>query len=230
MMDFSKLETKLGVTFKDKDSLQQAFVHRSYVNENPDFELDHNERLEFLGDAVMELVVTDYLFRNYQDPEGKLTAWRAALVNTKMISQVARELGFNDYLMLSRGETKDTGKARECILANTFEAVIGAIYLDQGYKKTDSFIDEFLLTKLPRILEEKLYIDAKSFFQEESQEQLGITPTYDVLKEWGPDHAKNFKIGVFLEEEMAGQAQGRSKQEAQEKAARQALENKGWLE
>jgi len=229
MKDFSPLEKKLNISFKNKDLLIQAFVHRSYLNENPDFYLEHNERLEFLGDAVLELVVTNYLFRNYpKESEGMLTNWRAALVNSKMLARIAEELGFNDLLLLSKGEAKETGKARQFILANTFEAFVGALYLDQGYESCEKFIKTYLIKELPRILELGLFRDAKSRFQEEAQERVGITPTYKVLSESGPDHAKNFVIGVFLEKELVAKGEGSSKQEAEEEAAKKGLTVKGW--
>lgn len=229
MKDFSLFEKKLNIKFKNIDFLIQAFVHRSYLNENPKFHLFHNERLEFLGDAVLELVVTEFLYKEYpQKPEGELTNWRAALVNAKMLSEIARNLEFNDFLLLSKGEEKEIGKARQYILANTFEAVIGAIYLDQGYKACDKFIAKNLLTELPIIIEKGLFKDVKSSFQEESQERVGITPTYKVLEEWGPDHAKHFIIGVFLKDELVAKGEGSSKQEAEEDAAKNALEIKCW--
>lgn len=229
MKELPTLEKSLSVKFKNKDLLTQAFVHRSYLNENPGFYLYHNERLEFLGDAVLELVVTENLYNDYPDkPEGELTSWRAALVNAKMLSSIAKELGFNDYLLLSRGESKETGKAREYILANTIEAFIGALYLDQGLKGAEKFIRKNILSKLPHVLESKIFQDAKSRFQEIAQEKVGITPTYTVLKEWGPDHAKNFRIAIFLDKEEVAQGEGSSKQEAQQEAAQHALENKGW--
>jgi ribonuclease III len=229
MVDFSEFEKKVGLKFKKRDLLVQAFCHRSYLNENPDSNMENNERLEFLGDAVMELIVTEYLFGKYPEKsEGELTNWRAALVNAKMLSETANELGFNDYLLLSKGETKETGKARQYILANTFEALIGAAYLDSGYRKCRDFIVKNLIVKLPEIIEKGLFKDAKSSFQEEAQERVGITPTYKVLKEWGPDHSKNFIVGVFLNSELAGEGQGSSKQEAEVEAAKAALEAKGW--
>jgi ribonuclease-3 len=229
MKDFSIFEKKLNLKFKNIDFFIQAFVHRSYLNENPKFHLHHNERLEFLGDAVLELVVTEYLYKKYpQKPEGELTNWRAALVNAKMLSEIAKNLEFNDFLLLSRGEEKEVGKARQYILANTFEAVIGSIYLDQGYKICDKFIGKNLLKELPRIIEEGLFKDVKSSFQEEAQERVCITPTYKVLEEWGPDHAKHFIIGVFLKDEMVTKGEGSSKQEAEEDAAKNALETKRW--
>jgi ribonuclease-3 len=228
MKELSKLEKKIGIVFKNKDLLQQALVHRSYLNENPDFNLDHNERLEFLGDAVLELIVTEYLYKKYPNPEGELTSWRAALVNAKKLAEVAEEIEINDFLMLSRGEAKDKGRARQYILANALEALIGSIYLDSGLLAAKKFIEENIVNHLPEILEAGAYRDAKSVFQEEAQERVGITPSYDVLEEWGPDHAKHFKVGVFLEEEKIAEGEGVSKQEAQQKAAEAALVAKGW--
>lgn len=228
MKDLSKLEKKLNIKFNNQDLLLQALVHRSYLNENPKFRLDHNERLEFLGDAVLELIVTEYLYNHYSNPEGELTNWRAALVNAHILSEIATGLGFNDYVLLSRGETKDTGRARQYILANASEAIIGAIYLDQGLKKVKEFINQYVISHLPEILKEGAYRDAKSIFQEEAQERAGITPTYEVLKEWGPDHAKKFLVGVFLNSELVAQGEGASKQEAQLEAAKEALAAKEW--
>lgn len=229
MVDFSKLEKKIGLKFKKKDLLTQAFCHRSYLNENPDANLENNERLEFLGDAVLELIVTEYLFEKYpKKSEGELTNWRAALVNAKMLSEIAQELGFNDYLLLSKGEAKEMGKARQYILANTFEALVGAAYLDSGYNKCRDFLRKNLIVKLPEIIEKGLFKDAKSRFQEEAQERTGITPAYKVIKEWGPDHAKHFIIGVFLNNELVADGEGSSKQEAELEAAKNALEAKGW--
>ncbi|MCD6402607.1 ribonuclease III [bacterium] len=227
--DFSLFEKKIGIEFKNKNLLIQAFCHRSYLNENPDFPLGHNERLEFLGDAVLELVVTEYLFKEYPEKtEGELTNWRAALVNARELSKVATELGFNDFLLLSKGEEKETGKARRYILANTFEALIGAFYLDKGYKDCQKFIKKYVIKDLPYILEAGLFKDAKSRFQEAAQERVGITPTYEVLKEWGPDHAKHFVVGAFLGKELVAKGKGSSKQEAEERAAEEALKIKGW--
>jgi len=229
MQDFEVLEKKLGVRFKNKNLLKQAFTHRSYLNENPDFGLEHNERLEFLGDAVMELVVTEHLFKDYPEKsEGDLTNWRAALVNAKMLTTVADELGFNDFLLLSRGETKELGKARAYILANTFEAFLGAFYLDSGYEVCDKFIQENLLVRIKDIIRDGSYKDAKSKFQEEAQERVSITPSYKVIKEEGPDHEKNFTVGVYLDKDLIAEGHGSSKQEAEESAARLALEVKDW--
>lgn len=229
MKEFEKLEKKIGVNFKNKDLLTQAFCHRSFLNENPDAVLENNERMEFLGDAVLELIITEYLYQKYpKKSEGELTNWRAALVNSKMLGDLAQELDFNDYLLLSKGEEKELGKARQYILANSFEALIGSIYLDSGYKKCQKFIEKNLVKKLPEIIEEGLFRDAKSHFQEEAQERVGITPNYNVLKESGPDHAKHFIIGVFLGQTLVAQGKGFSKQEAEENAAKNALEIKKW--
>jgi len=229
MKDFTLLEKKLKTHFKDKELLKQAFVHRSYLNENPDSGLEHNERLEFLGDAVLELVITEHLYKEHPDkPEGELTNWRASLVNAKMLMTVAEELGFNEFLLLSRGEAKELGKARQYILANTFEAFVGALYLDSGYDSCDAFISECLLPRLPEIISKKLYKDAKSHFQEEAQERVSITPSYRVVKEWGPDHQKKFTVGVFLGSEKVAEGDGSSKQEAEEEAAKAALAAKQW--
>lgn len=226
--NLNKLETNLGIIFKDKNLFQQAFVHRSYLNEHPKCGLEHNERLEFLGDAVLELAVTNHLYKNYSNSEGELTIWRAALVNSKMLAKIATGLGFNDYLLLSKGETQDTGRARQFILANTFESLVGAIYLDQGFEKAGKFIEKNLIAELPDILEKKLYYDPKSRFQEGAQDKMGITPTYEVLAESGPDHAKQFIVGVFLGEQMIAKGKGPSKQAAQEKAAEAGIKKKSW--
>ncbi|MBI2099276.1 ribonuclease III [Candidatus Uhrbacteria bacterium] len=227
--DFSSFEEKLGVSFRDKNLLIQSLVHRSYLNEHPDFHLGHNERLEFLGDAVLELVVTEYLYEHYPNPEGELTNWRAALVNAIILADVAKELEVEKYLYLSRGEAKDSAsKARQYILANAFEAIVGSMYLDLGMEQCKVFIGERVLSRLPNILENKLYLDPKSRFQEAAQERLGVTPTYRVLDEKGPDHAKWFKIGVYLGSELIASGEGTSKQEAQVDAAAHALEEKKW--
>lgn len=229
MSDLSVLEARLGVKFKNQEHLRQAVVHRSYLNEHPDFPLGHNERLEFLGDAVLELVVTEFLYRNYPNPEGELTNWRAALVNAVMLAEVTGELEVEEHLYLSRGESKDAGsKARQYILANAFEAIVGALYLDQGMEACRGFIDAKLLVRLPYILEHQLYLDPKSRFQEAAQEKLGITPSYKVLEESGPDHARHFVVGIFLGDQLVAKGEGTSKQEAQVAAAQQAIAVKGW--
>jgi len=223
-----ELQKKIGIEFKNTDILLQALTHRSYLNENTSWPLEHNERLEFLGDAVLELVVTDHLYKNYPQPEGELTNWRAAIVNAVILSKICGKFDLNDYILLSRGEAKDTGRARQFILANAIEALIGAIYLDQGYAMAEKFVDKFVIVELPTIIEQKAYRDSKSRLQEEAQDKVGITPTYEVLKEWGPDHARNFEVGVFLGSELVGQGSGLSKQEAQQMAAEDALKKKGW--
>jgi len=223
-MDYSDLEEKIGIKFENKELVQRAFTHRSYLNENRDSNLKHNERLEFLGDAVMELITTDYLFSKFpQKNEGELTSFRASLVNTQTISEVSTELGFNDYLLLSKGEAKDTGRARQYILANTFEAVIGAIYLDQGYDFAKIFIEKFLIIKLDKIIKEGLWIDAKSKLQEVIQEELGVTPFYEVIKEEGPDHDKQFTVALFYGKKQVETGKGKSKQEAEQATAHKIL-------
>lgn len=227
--NFNLLEKKIGTNFKKKEMLIQAFIHRSYLNEHHDFPLGHNERLEFLGDAVLELVVTEFLFEEYGNPEGELTNWRAALVNAKTLAAIAYEIGLEPFLFLSHGEAKDVGtKAREYIMANTIEALIGSMYLDQGYTISKQFITRWVIIKLPEILENGLYLDSKSRFQESAQELLGITPTYRVLDEDGPDHNKIFKVGVYLDKDLVASGHGTSKQEAQTDAAEAAIKVKGW--
>ncbi|KKU48077.1 ribonuclease III [Candidatus Uhrbacteria bacterium RIFCSPLOWO2_12_FULL_46_10] len=229
MADLKKLESILGVSFQDPSLLEQALVHRSYLNENPNFALGHNERLEFLGDAVIELIVTEYLYSTYPNPEGELTNWRASLVNAKMLSEIAASLSLNDYLYLSRGEAKEVNtKARQYILANAFEAVVGALYMDQGFAATSEFVTRTVISRLPYILEHELHLDPKSRFQEAAQEKVGITPSYRVLSEIGPDHAKVFTIGVYLDDEQVASGTGASKQEGEEAAAQAALVKKSW--
>ncbi|MDP3997073.1 MAG: ribonuclease III [Candidatus Andersenbacteria bacterium] len=224
MPDLSELEKTLGVEFKNKDLVETALTHRSYLNENPRFNLPHNERLEFLGDAVLELIVTDHLYHHYNLPEGELTNLRAAVVRGEMLSVVAEELGLDDFLLLSRGEKKDTGKARQYIWANAVEAVIGAIYLDAGYEAAAGFIERNIIKRLPEVIEQGLHIDSKSKFQELAQEKYRATPSYKVLSEEGLDHAKQFVVGVFVGKEQMGEGKGTSKQEAQQNAAKEALE------
>lgn len=223
------METILGVVFIDKKYLLSAITHRSYLNEHREATQEHNERLEFLGDAVLELVVTDYLYQKYPEkPEGELTAVRAALVNTVSLSDSAQRLGLNDFMLMSKGEAKDTGRARQYILANAFESCIGAIYLDQGYDAAKKFIGEQLFVKTDKIVEKKLWQDAKSRFQELAQERVSITPSYEMLSQEGPDHDRMFTIGVFLRTEKIAEGKGRSKQEAEQDAALNAIEAKGW--
>lgn len=226
---FSKLESQLGVTFNNRDILVQAFTHRSYLNENPSFKLSHNERLEFLGDAVLELVVTEYLYHKFQRPEGELTNLRASLVNARTLADVALSLKLDSYLLLSRGEAKDANsKARHTILANAVESLIGALYVDQRLDEAKRFIHEHILTKLPDILATEKYRDPKSTFQEYAQKYVNITPSYKVLAEWGPDHDKHFRVAVHLGEEEVAVGEGPSKQEAQVAAAANGLKEKKW--
>ncbi len=227
--DFPKLEKELGIVFDNKNLLIQAFIHRSYINENSNLKLGHNERLEFLGDAVLELVSTNYLYHKYEDlAEGDLTSYRAALVNTKSIGAIAKELNFNNYLFLSKGESKDFGKARLSILADTYEAFIGAVFLDKGYNFAKDFIEKTLLTHTDEVVEEGKYRDPKSVIQEKSQDLLSVTPNYKVISESGPDHDKKFIVGIYFGEEKIAEGEGRSKQEAETHAAKVAIQKKGW--
>ena len=223
--DFTR---KIGIKFNNPKLLKQVFVHRSYLNENIGFDLDHNERLEFLGDAVLELVVTEYLYRHFNNPEGELTNLRSALVRGQMLSNIANELQMDKYLYLSRGESRAEGKSRQLILANTFEALIGAIYLDQDYQIASEFIKKYLIKNLNSIIENKLYLDPKSHLQELSQEHLGITPSYKVIAEHGPDHEKSFTVGCYVSDKLIGEGSGSSKQTAESAAASSALEH--WTE
>ncbi|MFH0952209.1 MAG: ribonuclease III [Patescibacteria group bacterium] len=229
LKDLTELEANLGVIFKNKDLLHNALIHRSYLNEHPRFRLAHNERLEYLGDAVLELAVTENLYKNYPNPEGELTNWRASLVNAKTLATAADELGVDEFLYLSKGEAKDTSiKARHSILANTLEAIIGAIYLDQGFVVAKKFVTHIILVKLPEILKKHLYQDPKSKLQEIAQDKLAVTPSYKVLREYGPDHARHFVVGVFFGKEQAAIGEGSSKQEGQIAAAQAALDIKEW--
>lgn len=227
--NFGEFEEKSGFTFKDKSLLRQAFIHRSYINENRGEGLEHNERLEFLGDAVLELVVTSHLFNKYpQKTEGELTAYRSALVNTGTLATAAAKIGMNDYLLLSRGESKDTGRARQFILADTFEAFIGSLYMDQGYEEASHFISQNLFPLLDDIVLKRLWQDSKSDFQEKAQERVNITPSYKTIEEIGPDHGKQFVVAVHLKDELIAKGKGLSKQEAEQDAAREALAVKKW--
>ena len=229
MAEITQLEKIIGFKFDNRDLLTQAIVHRSYLNEHPDFKLDHNERLEFLGDAVLELAVTEYLYQNFQNPEGELTNWRASLVNGDSLADVGKGLGIEEFILMSRGESRDkNSKARMYILANAMEAIIGAIYLEHGFAAAQKFISKNIIVKLDDILKKKLYIDPKSNFQEKAQEKAGITPNYKVISSHGPVHAKIFKVGVYLDKELVATGEGSSKQEAQIQAAQNALEKKKW--
>lgn len=229
-IDLDQLQKLLNVTFSDTKVLLSAVTHRSYLNEHREATWDHNERLEFLGDAVLELVITDFLFAKYPEkPEGELTAIRAALVNTVSLAAAAEKLGVNDFLLMSKGEAKDVGRARQYILANSFEACIGAIYIDQGYETAKSFIGDRLFGKTEEIVRKRLWQDAKSRFQELAQEHASITPTYETVGQSGPDHDRVFTVGVFLRQEKVAEGSGRSKQEAEQQAAERAIEAKGWV-
>jgi len=223
--ELEKFEQKIKIKFKDTKLLQTVFVHRSYLNENKKYSLPQNERLEFLGDAVLEFIVTDYLYKNFDNPEGEMTNWRASLVKGEMLSIVANKFEIGDLMLLSHGEAKTGGRQRKLLLANAFEALIGAIYLDQGIEKARRFINKNLISNLEEIIEKGLYHDAKSVLQERSQDELGITPTYEVLNESGPDHAKKFTIGVHIGDKLIGKGNGPSKQEAQQQAAKKGLKN-----
>ena len=228
-MDFKTFETRIGYSFKNGNLLEQAFTHRSYLNENRAPGREHNERLEFLGDAVLELVVTEFLYGKYPDkPEGDLTSYRAALVNTVSISDAATKLGMNEYLLLSRGEARDTGRARAIILANAFEALIGALYLDDGYEEAKKFIAAQLFHKTDEVVAKGLWQDSKSRFQEIAQEKRGVTPSYETLSEEGPDHAKLFTVGVFIGTKEVARGEGQSKQEAEQSAAEAGLRAMQW--
>jgi ribonuclease-3 len=229
--DLKDLQKRLGLKFKDESLLRQALVHRSYLNENPSFETGHNERLEFLGDAVLELVVTEFLYLKFTDrPEGDLTSWRASLVNSKMLYEITPNLGIEEFLYLSKGEAKDKNKkSRQFILADAVEAIIGAIYLDQGIEAAKKFIVENIISQLDKILTNQTFLDPKSYFQEKAQESRGITPHYEILKEEGPDHDKIFTVGLYLGEELVCEGGGSSKQEAQVDAATRGIKKMEWI-
>lgn len=229
MPDFLTFTQRLDLSFANLDLLIEALTHRSYLNEHREYAGAHNERLEFLGDAVLELAVTDFLFKKFPaKPEGELTAYRAALVNTVSLSESSSALGVSDFLLLSKGESKDTGRARDVILADAFEAIIGAIYLDQGYSTAESFIAKNLYGKIDGVIEKRSYQDAKSRFQEIAQEKRGTTPAYETLSEVGPDHAKVFTVGVFIGDKEIARGEGQSKQEAEQKAAEAGLSKMQW--
>lgn len=228
MADLNQLEKEINIQFKDRNVLQSALTHRSYLNENRSWPLPHNERLEFLGDAVLELITTEYLYRNFPNPEGELTNLRSALVNYKMLSEIAAGIKLDKYIMLSKGEAKDLGRARQVILANAIEALIGAIYLDQGFAVSEQFVNKFIVERLASIVSGGKVLDPKSKFQELTQEKMGVTPHYKVLAEWGPDHNKQFEVGVFVQEKQIAKGQGSSKQDAEISAAENGL--KAWID
>lgn len=224
MQSIEQFQKKIGIEFKIKALIETVFIHRSYLNEHRSLNIEHNERLEFLGDAVLELCTTEYLYKTFPNKaEGEMTNWRSALVKGESLSKESKRIGINELLKTSRGESKNTGKARDLLLANALEALIGAIYLDQGYNTAYTFVEKNILYKLPEIVENGLFYDPKSKFQEMSQEQLGITPTYEMISESGPDHAKMFVMGAYLGENKVGEGSGQSKQKAQSEAANDAL-------
>ena len=226
---YQQFQEALGLSFNDHELLEQAFTHRSYINENKGAELAHNERLEFLGDAVLELVVTDFLFKKYNTvPEGTLTAYRSALVRTESISAAARKMGMNDLLKLSKGEAQDEGKARDYILANTFEAFIGAVYLDLGYDAANDVITHNLTETIETIVKEGTWRDAKSYVQEKAQEVYSETPRYELVSAEGPDHDKNFVMAIYFGDKKIAEGSGNSKQKAQQMAADTAIQKEGW--
>ncbi len=227
MMDTASLQKKLGISFKNEDLLTEALTHRSYLNEFPRWRLPHNERLEYLGDAVLELLVSEELFAKFPDyPEGKLTVLRAALVNYQILARIAESIDLDDFILMSRGERRDTGKAREVILANAIEAVIGAMYLDQGIEKVLAFVKKNIMSNLEDVMKTKSYRDAKSELQEIVQEKLRVTPTYRVIEEAGPAHKRVFKMGVYFGEKFVADGEGASKQEAELAAAKNALKKR----
>lgn len=227
--DLKEFQKQIGINFKDEKMLTQAFVHRSYINENRNSGLSHNERLEFLGDAVLELVITDFLYKKYTNKaEGEMTAYRSALVNADTCASIATKLGMGNYLLLSKGESKDTGRARQYILANALEALIGAIYLDQGMEKAHEFIENNFTPMIEQIISEGSHVDSKSLFQEKAQEFEGITPSYKTIKESGPDHEKKFTVGVYIGKDLIATGEGESKQDAEQEAAEEALKVKNW--
>jgi ribonuclease-3 len=229
-MTFTEFQEKNNIPFTNQLLLKQAFIHRSFINENPRSGLEHNERLEFLGDAVLELVVTSFLYETYpHHNEGDLTAYRSALVNAVTLGSVADSLSFNDLMMLSKGEAKDVSRARSSILADAYEALVGALYLDQGYDIAKGFITRTVLIKTEEIIKRGLYKDAKSTVQEKAQEFVGVTPAYKVVAEEGPDHDKRFTVGIYFGDDLIAEGEGKSKQEAETSAARAALEKKAWV-
>lgn len=225
---YKKLENKLNLNFKDMHLLKNAFIHRSYLNEHKDSSFTSNERLEFLGDAVLELVTTEYLYLNYLNPEGDLTNWRSALVRGRTLASIARDLDLGSYLQLSHGEEKSGGRDKDYLLANTFEALIGAVYLDLGYKKAQKLITDFLLIHLNEILSEGSHIDSKSKFQEVVQDKVSVTPIYKLIHEEGPDHDKTFVMGAYIKDRMVGKGSGNNKQDAEQSAAKDALSRLKW--
>lgn len=229
MENYTKLEKKIGVKFEDKEILKTAFVHRSYINEHRDEGIQDNERLEFLGDAILELAATKHLFEVCPDRrEGEMTSFRSALVKGRHLAEVAKELELGQYLFLSNGEENSGGRNKNYILANTVESLIGAIYLDKGQEVAEKFIADFILAKLDEIIEKGLHIDAKSRFQEMCQDAEEVTPHYEVLEEKGPDHDKHFVMGAYIGKKLIAKGEGSSKQKAEDDAAEKALKKKEW--
>lgn len=229
-MNLKDIEGKIGLEFKNKNLLKTAFIHRSYLNEHPKEHLGHNERLEFLGDSVLGFIISDYLFEKFpKHPEGDLTNFRSSIVNAKILSVVARELELGKYLFLSRGEEATGGRDRQYLLANTYESLLGAIYLDSGTESSKKFIHKTLLPHLKAIIENKLYKDYKSQLQEIAQAKFNITPNYNIISEKGPDHTKTFETGAYLGKKLLAKGEGKSKQDAEQEAAKRALEKLGKL-
>lgn len=229
MDKYLEFEKKFNLDFKDKGLLEQAFIHRSFINENKSYPRDHNERLEFLGDAVLELVITDFLFKKFPETkEGVLTAYRSSLVRTESISRAARDMGMNNLLRLSKGESRDQGKARDYILANTFESFIGAVYLDQGYESAKQIIADTLFENIEDIIKEGSWKDAKSYVQEKAQEQYSETPRYELVSSEGPDHDKEFVMAIYFGNKKIAEGMGNSKQKAQQDAAKKAIALESW--
>lgn len=220
---FKKLEETIGITFHNKELLSQAFTHRSFLNENPTYTLGNNERLEFLGDAVLELLVSKYLYDTYDDPEGILTIYRTAIVRTESLAQIAKDLHLGQFLLLGKGEKNSGGEDRPYILANTFEALLGAVYLDQGLSETENFLQKFLFPSIHEIIEKGKTLDSKSILQELAQQKTHKAPVYRVLKEEGPEHDKMFTIEVLVDNKVLAEGKGKSKQDAQQDAASKAL-------
>lgn len=223
MDNLEELEEILGVRFNNKELLKTAITHRSYLNEHPEISQEHNERMEFLGDSVLEILISEYLYKNFQKPEGEMTNIRAALVNSNSLSEIAKNLRIEKFLLLSRGEANDSERAKFSLLANALEAIIGAIYLDQGIEAAGNFVRENVLKLLPNILKGESIKDPKSLFQEMAQERYGITPVYEVLREWGQDHKRQFLMGAYLDKKLIAEGEGFSKKEATEEAAQNAL-------
>ena len=229
-IDFNKIEKILELEFNNLDLFKRALTHRSFLNENKKWgEIGHNERLEFLGDSILGLIVAEYLFKEYSElREGDLTALRAALINSDSLLEVADRLNLKKYLLVSQGEKNELEKSHPYFLANAVEAIIGAIYLDKGFDEAKKFVTKHILSKAENIFKTESYKDPKSLFQEKSQENLNITPIYKILKSWGPDHLKQFQVGVYFKKELVAEGDGHSKQEAEVNAAKKALSKKGW--